>query len=404
MHRDRARWAVVAAVVVLASLAATGIAVGQDRVTMTVTVVDDEGNALSDVDVSATWDGGGPVNETTKANGQALMDVRAGANVTVRITDDAYVRNSPYVHENASQESITVPAARAGSATISVDDDGGDPVSGAIVRLQHDGDFVVNARTNTDGRLRTGDIEQGDYEQTVYKAGYLRNESTLTVDGDVSETVTIAEASRSMTVEVTDDHYDDPRPVRNATVEIGQFDSISTLANGVNSIRVPVNDEYRVRVTKPGYRSTSRTVEVREEDVVLNTSIRRQPSLSVSADRDRVLVGETVQVSVTDEYGDPVPDAEVSIDGEQAATTDEGGQAVLTIESVGEREVTVEDGSLSASTTIEGVQAAPDETPTGTPGEGGTPTPVSPLGGPGFTTVTALAAVLLGALLLARRQ
>lgn len=390
MHRNRARWVLFVGTVILVAVAASGIATGQDRVTTTVTVVDGDGNPVSDVELSATWDGGGPANETTRANGQALVDVGAGATVTYRIHDDEYVRNDPYVVENASSEEIEIPVARSGSATITaVDDDG--PVDQAIVRMVYEGSYVVNSRTDADGVHTTRDIERGQYDLTVYKGGYLRNSSTIQVDGDVSREVHIREDSRTVTVNVVDDHFSEPRSIRNASVRIPSVGSVSTLSNGETTISVPVNNRYDVTVSKAGYETNTTTLEMRESELVLGVSIQRTPALDVEAANGRVVVGETTQVTVTDEYGDPVSGASIAVDGESVAETSNSGQARVSVDERGTRNVTASYGGLEASTTIDGVEpGSGDEQDS----DGGTEGETVPEFGPGFGAIGALAALL----------
>ena len=289
----------------LVSAGAVGTAGGQssDQVTLTVTVVDSDGESLGNIDMMASWDanGGGSINETTRSNGQVLIDVPAGAAVTITVEDDQYVRNEPFVVEEAAAESVEVSVTESGTATVDVVDENG-AVSNAIVQLTKSGTTVANARTDGDGRHATGQIEQGTYTLTVWKEGYLRNRTRLTVDGEVTREVEIEQASRLVTFSVADDHFEEPRPVGEATISVAG-NTITTLSNGEATIQLPVNSNYDVEVTKDEYETVTQSVRVRESEVSQNLSIRRTDAVSLEPDQSQVVVGQSVRVTVTDEDG-----------------------------------------------------------------------------------------------------
>lgn len=398
----------------LVSAGAVGTAGGQssDQVTLTVTVVDSDGESLGNIDMMASWDanGGGSVNETTRSNGQVLVDVPAGSSVTITVQDDQYVRNEPFVVEDASSESVEVPVTEAGTATVDVVDEDG-AVGNAIVQMTKSGTTVANVRTGSDGRHATGMIEQGTYTLTVWKNGYLRNRTQVTVDGDVTREIEIEQASRLVTFSVTDDHFEEPRPVGEATISVAG-NTITTLSNGEATIQLPVNNNYDVEVTKDGYETVSQSVRVRESEVSQNVSIRRTDAISIEPDQSQVVVGQSVRVTVTDEYGEVVENASIAVGGQTAGETDADGQAVVPIDSAGEIEIEATSGDLGATATVEGVDPDAEEetseaanaTVTSATTEPATTTEPTSLTGPGFTGLGALLAVLLAVALLARRR
>lgn len=381
--------------VLLASIALAGVAAGQNQVTLTITVVDSNGEPVEDVDLTAEWNGG-ETTGTTFSNGRVFIEVPEGADVTIAVDHPEYVRNEPLTVEDASAEDVEVPVVDSGTATIEVTDDAG-PVADAVVRLRQGGTLVVNGRTNGQGTLATGAIEQDTYRLVVFKEGYRRNVTDLTVDGSVEASLRISEGSAVATVTVTDDHYDPAEPVRDATVEVADIGSVQTLAGGEATISVPVNDAYEVTVSKDGYDPNTTTIDVGESPVAANVTINRSPSVNVTTANDRIVVGESVRVSVVDEYEEPVPGATVSLDGSEVGTTDDGGTLDVTIESAGEHTIGAAAGGLSDSTTVEGVEAAVEETVTTAP-----PTNTTSEGGPGFSflaPVVALIALIAVALL-----
>lgn len=394
----------------IAGVAGPAVAQETELVTLTVTVVDDEGESLGNVGLEATWsaDGGGSVAETTRANGQVLLDVPRGADVTITIDDEAYVRNEPFVHEDASTGPVNVTVREAGTATVEVVDAEG-AVADAQVRLWRAGTTVVRNRTSAEGTHTSTLIEQGQYHLTVRKSGYLTNRTTVTVDGNVTERVTLSQASRLVTFHVTDDHFDRPRSLTAVAITVGG-NMVTTLSNGEATIRLPVNTDYELEVTKAGYETITPSLSVDEADLQRNVSIQRLDAISVTPEQSQVVVGQSVRVTVTDEYGEPVPNATLSIGGETVGETDAEGEATVSIESGGSVEIAATSGDLAANASVQGV-AADGETLTGTgDGSGGaqgtdqTTTEPTSITGPGFTTLGTLVAGILAVALLARRD
>jgi|AntDeeMinimDraft_4_1070355.scaffolds.fasta_scaffold00333_2 PGF-CTERM protein len=385
------------------SVGAPAVVAAQSNVTLTVTVVDQDGDAVSGVDISATWDDGGPVDETTRSNGQALVDVPEGANVTLSVDDEDYVRNAPLEIQDAEAGDVEVQVAEAGSATVDVVDAQGS-VGNAKVQLYQGGDRIADARTGSDGSFTTRDIEQGDYEVRVWKEGYLRNSTDLTVDGDVTHEVRVSQDSRLLQVTVSDDHFSPPQAVANASVRVGGVGTVSTLSNGEATVQVPVNARYDVTVTRDGYETNETSVRVREEAETANLTIQRTDAINLDVANQRVVSGESVRVTVTDEYGDAVSGADVAIDGDSAGQTNDDGELTLTVEGAGTHNLTATSGDLEATASVEGVGADGEEaTATATATETATGTETSDFSGPGFTVVGALVA-LLAVGLLARRD
>ncbi|WP_372480232.1 PGF-CTERM sorting domain-containing protein [Halomicrobium sp. HM KBTZ05] len=393
----------------LVSAGAVGTAGGQstEQETLTVTVVDRDDESLGGIDLTISWEaaGGGSINETTRANGQVLVDVPAGADVTITVHDDRYVRNEPFTVENATTEAVTVPATAAGTAAIEVVDADG-PVDDAVVGLSRSGTTVMDTRTNDSGTATSQMIEQGTYTLIVRKDGYLRNRTRLTVDGDVTRRVEIKQASRLVTFAVVDDHFEEPRAVIDAQITVAG-NTVTTLSDGEATIQLPVNSDYEVEVTKDGYETVSRSLTVRESTVRQNVSLQRIDSISVEPDQTQVVVGQSVRVTVTDEYGAAVENASIAVGDDTVGQTDENGEVTVPVNSAGETVIEATSGDLGATATVEGVDPNADAETT-TAGDTATATeqtttePTS-LTGPGFTGLGALLAGLVGIALLARR-
>lgn len=405
-------------VVLTGTAAVSGVGAAQeDRVTLTVTIVDQNGDALSDVDVYATWDdgAGGPVNETTRANGQVLLDVPEGADVRIHLDDDEYIRNSPYLVADATTRSVEVPVSQSASATLTVRDTEGARVENARVQLYRSGQFVTDQRTNADGVVETPLVEAGEYRVVTTKDGFFRNSTRIAVTGETEATTTLEEGSALVTVTVTDDHFDDPRPIRNASVTVPSVGTVQTLSDGEATISVPVNSDYTLEVTKAGYGTSSQPLRVRESDTAVDVAIQRTPRIDLVPANERVVVGETVRIEATDEYGDPVANATVTQGGAEVGTTDASGVATVPVDSGGNVTFTATKGDLSATATVQGIDPDATDTPAETtttattepPTDTETPTDgVLPIGesGPGFTPVTVVVALALFAVLALRRR
>ncbi|WP_420182189.1 carboxypeptidase regulatory-like domain-containing protein [Haloarcula sp. KBTZ06] len=403
---------IVMLALLVGSGAVAGTAAAQSQVTLTITVVDQDGDPLSGIDISATWDdgAGGPSNETTRASGQALIDVPEGANVSLRIDDDEYVRNVPYVVEDAEAESIEVAVSESATATVNAVKADGQPAENARIRLYRDGNYVVDMNAGSDGTITTQPVEEGEYSVIVTKPGFYRNLTTVPVSGETTTTVRIREGSVLLQAEVVDDHFDDPRPIRGANLQVESdngFDgTVPTLSDGTASVSVPVNDRYDVTVTKEGYETVERRVSVAEDEKSIDVDIRRTPEITLSPDNRQVVVNATVGLTVTDEYDEPVPNATVSRNGTEVGQTDADGEITATVPTAGNVTFTATAADLTTTTnvtafrpdgeTTNGAARAPEQTQTETETTDGS--------GPGFTVALTIAALLAVTALAHRRR
>jgi len=393
---------------VVAALPAAATA-QQDQVTVTATIVDQDGRSVGGgVDVTATWDGGS-VEGTTASNGQVLLDVPRGENVSIQIDDDRYIRNIPYTLEDASTESIDVPVAESGTATITVRNAANETVENARVLLYSGGQFVTDQRTGADGTVTTPAIERGNYRLDIYKDGYYDNRTRVTVQRRTEINRTIEQGEVLLTVSVRDDYFQPPEAL-DASVEIPGVGTLETGSDGDTTTTVSVNTRYDITVTSDGYDRTQRTVGVGETDTTANVSLNRTDEINLTA-QNQVVLGQRVPITATDEYGDPVTGATVTQDGQDIGTTDDSGVIRVSPDSAGTVNYTVDDGDTTETVTIEVFdpdEGTPSATATGEPtataNDTGTPTDTSDGSGPGFAPVTVVAALALLALVAYRRR
>ena len=404
---NRTTTLLLAAIVVVATVPAVATAerTQSDLVTVTVTVENEAGTAVGNAELTATWSGG---NETviTRSSGQALIDVPRGADVDISVQSDDYVRNTPYEIDNVGQESVTITVAEKGTAEVQVRNGNGVPVNNAVVQLFHDGETVVNARTNSNGVHQSGTIEQGEYTLRALKSGYESNGTTFEVDGDVSITTRIQTGSVLATFEVRDDHFDPAEPVEGASISIPAIPtSTTTLADGEATASVPVNSDLEVRITKDGYETVNETLDVGEQDTSPDATTRKTEAPNMAISDAQVLVNGSIRVTLTNEYGTPQEDVPVTLDSEQVGETDESGELEIRIADPGEHTISAESEGLSDSSTVEAVRPGgptPEDTATDVETTDDESTTSSGIG-PGFTPVAAVVAALLTALVLRRR-
>jgi PGF-CTERM protein len=391
------RAVVLVLLVVLAPLSGATTVSGAP-VALTVSVTDQSGDPIAGADLTATWENGSATAETT-SNGKAFIDVPEDADVELEAEHPAYVRNHPVVVENATEQAVTVDMHQRGSATISVTDESGQ-VSDARVIIRKDGRIVEDSRTTSTGTFQTDVIEHGDYTVTVIKRGYDREQTEMTVDGDVQDSVAIERGSVTLSVRVTDPHFDPSRPIEGVTVSVDSVGQFTTQPEGTASVGVPVNSELDMTVTGENYEEVSQTVSVTESAVSVNVSTSRAPEISLESANERVIAGEGTLVTVRNEYDEPVEGATVLLDEDAVGETDANGQLTVTVSDPGNHSIVAERGELqSGSVTVTGVNVN-GETPAPTE----EPQTMTDSSGPGFGPVVALLALVVSALLGRRRQ
>lgn len=397
MGRGRTLTIAMGIVLLIAAGAPATVAAQEDRVTITIAVITPNEEPVSGASITAYWDGGSTTG-TTFSNGKALLDVPDGADLEVLVSHDDYVQNFPAQVEDASEREVDVTVYEKASLHVTVEDADG-PVSNASVSFQKDGREVVNRATGSGGVVTSGTVEAGEYRVRVTKPGYYVQRESIDLSGETTETIQIERGTVTLEVNVTDDHFSPARPIGEATVEVAGSGSVTTQPTGIGRISVPVNTWTAIRVTKAEYRTVEQSVFVAEDDTTVDIDVRRQDAISLDLLSERVVVGESVSLAVTDEYGAPVSGATVRLDGEAVAETDDDGEAVLRVESAGEHGVVAEYESLRTDEqTVVGVAdggATPTATGTDTEVPGGMP-------GFGFPAIVAALVVIFG--VLARRR
>jgi PGF-CTERM protein len=401
---------VVAVLVLVSSLGGVPAAAADQSAdaTLTVSVVTESGAGVGGATINATWDGGQTVVETA-GNGKAFVDVPEGADVSLSVESDEYIRNLPRVVEDASTREVTVEVAPKGKLTVAVNDQQGS-VENARVRVQTDQGTVVTGRTSADGTFTTPDIEQGEYAVELFKAGYYRNLTRQTVGESTLFDVSMRRGTTNVQFEVVDDNFSPPQTVSEARVEIKDIGT-QRLTAGTVTFTLPVNTRYTVTARQDGYQSNETTIFVRESGEARTLVINREPRLDLSVASGRVVVGETVQVTVRSAYDERVEGVTIEVNGESVATTGPDGTADVPVESAGEVTIVASaNGLTSNETVIQGIATATEsegtDESTATAADDGLSSDDLPIDvdQPGFTPVAAVVALLAVALLARRRR
>ncbi|MFW6434903.1 MAG: SpaA isopeptide-forming pilin-related protein [Halovenus sp.] len=385
-------------------LGALGTVSAQEETTMTVSVTDGDGNPISDAEVTASW-GDDEGTDTTRSNGNALIDVPSDADIEVSVEHPDYVQNVPREVDDPENR-VDIEMLEPGAAEITVvESENGDPVEDVELVLTHtdvgkhdDGVEVATIETDADGVAEISEIEQREYAVETNRPGYLINRTTFDLNTDqISERIEIESRNVEIEFNVTDSYLDSP--VQGATITVDGSSAGTTTSDGTQVTRLAVNDNYDVTVDKEGYNEKTRELQVGEQSATFDMTIRRTPEISIEPLQTAVVAGQMTQVTITNAYGDPVPDASVSLNGESVAQTNAEGIATFTVSDAGENTVSAESQDLEDSVTIEGVeQTAGNETDDGN-GDGGTDTV-----GTGFGVVVAVLAILGVTVALSRRR
>lgn len=350
--------AVVAALVCLGL--APGVVAGiDDPVTIDVTVVDDDGDPVSGAELTVAWDDDETVEET-RANGRALADVPAGADIEIRIDHPDYVRNQPFTVTNATQQALEVPVRLSGVAELTVLD-GEQPVPDTrLVVRETDGPVVTELTTDTAGVAETPRLERGSYEVTTERTGYFEETVSLELTQHQLERSIAIESGRvTVSFTVLDDHFDSPEPIEGATIETERT-VLETGSDGQRAVDLDVNSVQNVTVNKDGYVEVSRQLVVGETEREFEISTTREPSLNLVSDQQRVVLGEQVRVTATNAYDEPVAGATIRLGDETVGETDANGQLLVEISDSGDRTIRAEEGFLRAETTVEGIDPDSD--------------------------------------------
>ena len=376
----------------------------QDRVTLTVSVVDQQGDAVGGITVVASWEGDSARDETA-ANGGAFLDVPEGDAVEIRVVDETYMRNFPFSISSATERDVSLVVAPQGTAELAVTDRSG-RVSDVAVSLTDDqGRVVSSGETDESGVFTTGAVQPGQYDLTLEKAGYLNNETRFeVVAGQQNATLELRAETVAVSFIVEDDHFEEPEPLAGATVRVQDVGRQNTSNDGRVTFSLSVNTDHPVELSKEGYRSVSRNVEVAESDRTITLQTRRTRALLVAPVTRQVVIGEATTVDVTNAYGEPISGATVFKNGVAQGTTGEDGTVRVTIEQAGNQSLTAETDELSSeSVSVVGVSVDGETTAvTATPAAGdSTSTPAVSL--PGFGPAIGIVAILLATLWLRRR-
>lgn len=392
----------IIALVFLATIVGSSAVAANGQVALTVSVVNQDDEGVADATVVATWDGG-EATGTTASNGRVFIDVPQGADVELDIEDERYIRNRPLSVSDAEEQDVELRVSRQATATVAVVDTDDQPLSGATVRLRKGVGTVSSGETDDSGVFQSAVVEAGEYEVTAVKPGYYRASRDLRVENETEAEITLESGRVSLEIEVVDDHFDPPRTLSEARIQVraDDFDANVSATDGSASLNVPVNARYRITASKEGYKGTPRVLSVSEAPKSITVAAQRPPELVVTAESDRVIVGERTRIEVRNAYDELVPGVEIRIDGEAVGETDDRGELSIQIDAAGDRTIVASHGEVESDPiTVTGIDPDADtdgdstdasEESTDSPEED----PSDPEETPGFGVPVALVAFLI---------
>lgn len=340
----------IALIVVLALFSQPALA--QEEVTVTVSVTDTSGDPVRGAELTASWDDGS-ATETTASNGKAFVDVPADQEITIEVEHEDYVRNRPYRIDSSRESTVEIDVHPKASAAIQVSDSHGTVDDASVVVRKH-GKIAATGATNENGVFETGVIEEGNYTASISKPGYYRKQIDVRAEGNVEESVTIEQGSVTVSFNVTDDHFQEPKAVESAEVHVADIGSIKVRENGQAAMNLPVNSKLGLTVTKEGYDEVHREVTIDEQSRTIDFTLERTPGVFIETVNRKVVAGERSRVAVTNSYDEPVEGAAVSLDGDTVGETDENGVFMVPVETEGNHTITATKDALeSESVTVQ---------------------------------------------------
>jgi len=408
------------------------------EVTITVTVVDQNGNGIGDADVTVEWDGGNKTR-TTAGNGKAFVTVPEDRELQISVDHPSYVKNIPETVSNVGEdEEITVRMTPPATETVTILDADGKPVEDARVSLIKSGQIqsVASGETDENGKFTAENVEEGEYGIRVRRSGFDNARIDVDVAGTSEHTVEIERNSTQVSFRIIDGRLGEGIQanvkVRSDGEEILSF---RTDGNGRGQQLLPVNSWYRIVVERDGYESTRQRIRVNQDDRSVSLAINRTNDLTLDVETTQVLAGNSFRVTVSDEYGDRVSGATITVDGESVATTDADGSATVRLDEPGRYDLVASDGSVDTNavtvraveaatttavpttteattteattteaTTTEATTTTAPPTTTSAADTSAATTEESDGGSPGFVVPTALGGLLAGLLFLRRRR
>ena len=282
----------------------------------------------------------------TNSNGKLNDEVRSRIEASC---DEIGLWGIGYGRINAAQAVGNDPVPTGAISGQVIDAEYGSAISGVQVS-----DGIRTVFTNAAGMYTIDNVPPGIYQVVASKEGYESSSLTVNV---VSGSSAVADfsltkiiLSGSITGLVTD--AEDGSPIAGATVSGGTRTVLTDVVGQYTINDVPPGS-YQIVASKEGYESSSSTVTVLSESVIV-----------VNFSLNEVILSGSITGSVTDaEDGSPIAGATVS-GGTRTVTTDASGEYTIADVPAGTYEVTVsKSGYESASlmvTVVEGTTTVTD--------------------------------------------
>lgn len=291
----------------------------------TFTVTDDEGNRITDADVLV-----GEASGTTDENGQCSFEFLDKGPATISVSKTT---SGDHWYSDASldieitkercelEASVDNPTVTVGeSVTFTVTDNGGNRIDNAVVKLP-----TGSESTDPNGKCTGTFHRAGEYNIEIQKddvsdVSYLPTSVAVEVEREtvplsITAEDTNVEVGDSITFKVTDNSGDG---VADATVAAGsQIET--TDSKGKTVLTIGEAGSVTVKATN----DDDAQAEYLSDEIEISIS-RQQRNLAIESNRDIVKIGETLRVTVTDNSGSRVGNADVKAKGHGLTKTTDG--------------------------------------------------------------------------------
>ncbi|WP_435116609.1 MSCRAMM family protein [Halolamina sp. C58] len=239
---------------------------------VSVTVNDPSGSALSDATVEVVDSSGSVVQSVTSdSSGVASLSNIAVGDYTLDVHHPDYtdVTGTTVSVSDSTTTNKTIAVKESGAVEVTVNGPDGNALDSATVELvDADGNVVNSIMSNSNGIASFSNLNAGDYNLNVKHTDYQPTDSvSITVNSGETATETVQiEDYRSFDFSVEDA---DGNAVSNATVEIKQDGSVVNSAttgdDGTVTVGQIADGTYTIAVNGIDYKSVSKSVEIKAD-------------------------------------------------------------------------------------------------------------------------------------------
>ncbi len=318
-------------------------------------VVDEIGEPIEDAEVDVDGVGSTKTDERGKYKIEGIPDGEQDIEITASgyedKTDEITVSttNSPVTEDYTLDRTTGTISGTASSSGPEINGD----IPGVKIEIEHKNETdqkLIDELDRLDDSATTDDDDVGEFSLVVptgeitlnaTQDGFDTFETTVTVDADDTKDPNIDMEENLTSIEgvVTNTNGES---IEDATVEIENSDIWPDLNNDeVLDDKTDSDGEYEIDNVPVSTTGELRTIEASASSFEKETNTTDISESGETIDFELSHDDETLDGTVEDEYGNPLNNIEVSVDGEDSTTTDEDGEYGLDV-SFGTHDLTVE--------------------------------------------------------------